>query len=101
MCLIRVRIDLQWIFKIEKRIEFNKTIRLSTHIDIFDEKKIQNFFWEWGVKKSKKKLFNDVKLLEKFICDIQFVEKCSIRGVLTEFCRKPHNASFKHPHDHI
>ena len=39
------------------------------------------------IKKSKKIFwFNDVKLPEKFICDIQFVEKCSIRGVLTKFC---------------
>ena len=53
------------------------------------KKKFQFFFWEWGIKKSKIFFwFNDVKLPEKFICDIQFVEKCSIRGVLTKFCRK-------------
>ena len=56
---------------------------------IFLTKKISIFFLEWGVKKSKNFLwFNDVKLLEKFISDIQFVEKCSIMGVLTKFCRK-------------
>ena len=67
-------------------------------------------------------LFNVVKSPEKFICDIQFVEQCSIRGVLTKFCRKvpfwgpywPLNyfshkrlnfsrqdASFEHPYDYI
>ena len=53
------------------------------------KKKFQNFFLEWGVKKSNFFFwFNDVKLLEKSICDIQFVEKFSIMGVLTKFCRK-------------
>ena len=32
--------------------------------------------------------FNDVKLLEKLVCDIQVVEKCSIRCVLANFYRK-------------
>ena len=68
--------------KIKKRFELVKTIRLSTHVDIFNEKKFQ-FFWEWG---SKSLFFiSNVKLPEKFICDIQFFEKCSIGGVLAIF----------------
>ena len=38
----------------KKRIKLVKTIRLSTHIDIFNEKNFQIFFWDWGIKKSKK-----------------------------------------------
>ena len=58
MCLIRVRIDLQWIFKIKKRIELIKTIRLSTHIDIFDEKKISKLFFGMGGGQKVKKYFS-------------------------------------------
>ena len=60
MCLIRVRIDLQWIFKIKKRIEFIKTIRLSTHIDIFVEKKKFKFFFGNGGSKSKNLFFDSM-----------------------------------------
>ena len=85
------------------------------------KKKFQNFFF--GVKKSKKNFqFYDVKSTEIFIFDIQIVEKCLVRGVLTNFIRKvpfwgpyiplkqfsylPPNlscrgASFEHPYDHI
>ena len=50
---------------------------------MFDENKFKIFLGMGGHF-----LFNDVKLPEKFIYDIQFVEKCSIRGVLANFCRK-------------
>ena len=46
MFLIRVLNDFQWIFDIKKRIQLVKTVRLSTHIDIFGEV----FFWI-GIKK--------------------------------------------------
>ena len=36
----------------KKRIELVRKICLSTHIDIFDEKQNEKFFWEWGLKKS-------------------------------------------------
>ena len=62
-------------------------ICLSTHIDIFDEKKIQNIFWRWGLK-SQKNCLNFVKSPEKFIYDFQSVGKCLIGGALTNFCRK-------------
>ena len=39
MCLIRVRIDLQWIFEIKKRTKLVNTIRLGTRIDILTRKK--------------------------------------------------------------
>ena len=122
-CLIRVRNDLWWIFNIEKRFQLVKTTRLSTHIDIFEEKKISIFFLGWGVKKSKKFFqFYDVKSTEIFIFDIQIVAKCLVRGVLTNFIKKvpfwgpyipskhflypPLNlsrqgASFEHPYDYF
>ena len=74
-------------FKIEKRIKLVKTICLSTLINIFDQKNFSNFFCEWGGVKKSFILFNDEKLPEN-ICDIEFAEKCSIRGLLTFFCRK-------------
>ena len=100
-----------------------KAIRLSTHIDIFEEKRISNFFGVGG-RKVKNFLFrfNDVQSTEFFIFDIQIVEKCLVRGVLTNFIKKvtfwgpyiplkhfsylPLNlscqdASFEHPYDHI
>ena len=38
-------------FKYQKRIELIKTIRLSTHIDIFDEKKFSKLFFGIGGQK--------------------------------------------------
>ena len=55
----------------------------------FEEKKFQNFFLGWGVKKSKIFFqFYDVKSTEIFIFDIQIVAKCLVRGVLTNFIKK-------------
>ena len=116
------RTGLQWILKIIKRMKLVKTIRWSTHIDIFDEKNFSKFFFGMGSQKVIFFLFNDIELLEKIIRDIQFVKKCSIMGVLTKFCRKPpfwgpywplnyfshtpmnlsrQDASFKHPYVYI
>ena len=53
MFLIRVSTDLHEVF-IQKHFQLVKTIRLNTHIDIFEEKKFSNFFFGVGVKKSKK-----------------------------------------------
>ena len=73
-------------FLYQKRFQLVNTISLSTHIDIFEEKKFQNFFLGWGVKKSKFFFqFYDVKSTEIFIFDIQIVAKCLVRGVLTNF----------------
>ena len=110
---IRVRNDLWWISNIKKRFKRVKTIRLSTHNDIFEEKKIQNsiFFSIY-----------DEKSAENFILGIHLVEKCLIRGVLTDFRKNvpfwgPYlswkhfsypslnlsrqGASFKHPYDYF
>ena len=38
--------------------------------------------------KSKKKRINDVKTPENLIFDIEFVEKCSVWGVLANFTKK-------------
>ena len=54
MTLNRVRINLQCIFQIKKRIKLVNTNRLSDHIDISDETKFSIFFFggeDWGVKK--------------------------------------------------
>ena len=51
MFLIRVRNDLLWIFGIKKCFQLVKTIRLSTLVDIFVEKKFKILFWG-GVSKS-------------------------------------------------
>ena len=66
MFLIRVRNDLLWIFGIKKCFQLVKTIRLSTLVDIFVEKKIQNFVLGRGVKKSFFR-FNDAKSTENVI----------------------------------
>ena len=118
MCLIRIRTGLWWNFNLKKRFQLVKTIRLSTHSDIFVKK---NF----GVGGQKSKFcirFYDVKSPEILIFDTQTVEKCSVRGVLTNFNKKvpfwgsyiplkhfsclPLNlscqdTSFKHPYGHI
>ena len=87
------------------------------------KKIFQNFFWGWGVKKSKNFFwFSDVILPEKLIRDNEFVEKNLNGGVLTNFCRKvpfwgpywplnyfscaplnlsPQDASFKYTYDYI
>ena len=44
MFLIGELNDLQSNFSIEKRIQLVKTVRLSTHSDIFEVKKFKNFF---------------------------------------------------------
>ena len=89
MFLIQVRNDLWWIFNIKKRSQLVKTIRLSTHIDIFDEKKFSKFFLGMGGQKVKIFFwFSDVIFPEKLIRDNEFVEKNLNGGVLTNFCRK-------------
>ena len=50
MYLIRVRNELWWIFNMEKRSQLFKTMRLSTHIDIFDEKNFSKLFFGMGSK---------------------------------------------------
>ena len=51
MYLFRVRNDLRRILIIEKRIQLVETIRLSTHIDNFEEEKNQKFYFEGAQKK--------------------------------------------------
>ena len=66
-------------FQYQKRFKRVKTIRLSTHNDIFEEKKFQFFF---GVVGKKIKIFfsiYDKKSAENFILGIHLVEKCLIR----------------------
>ena len=58
----------------KKRFQLVKTIRLSTHNDIFEEKK--SIFFGVGGKKNQNKSINDVKLPENFILGINLVEKC-------------------------
>ena len=100
VCLIRVRNDLWWISNIKKRFKRVKTIRLSTHNDIFEEKKIQIFFGVVGKKNQFFFSIYDEKSAENFILGIYLVEKCLIRGVLTNFCRNipfwGHYLSWKH-----
>ena len=108
-------------FFIKKRFQLVKTIRLSTHNEIFEGKKFKIFF---GVVGKKNLFFSiyDEKSAENFILGIHLVEKCLIRGVLTNFCKNvpfwgPYlswkhfsysplylsrqGASFKHPHDYF
>ena len=108
------------IFYIKKRFQLVKMISLSTHIDIFEEKKFKFFFGDGWSKSQKFFRFNDVKSTEIFSIDIQIVAKYLVRGVLTNFIKKvpfwgpyiplkhfsypPLNfscqgASFKHPFD--
>ena len=47
-----------------------------------------NFFWVWGQKVKKENRFNIVKSTELFIFGIGIVEKCLVRGLLTNFIKK-------------
>ena len=73
--IIRVRNDLQCIFSIKKRIQLLKTVRLSTHIDIFKEKRFQNLFWNRSKKSEKFFLINNVKSAGKFMYEIIIDDK--------------------------
>ena len=42
------------IFLYQKHYQFDKTIRLSTHMDIFDKKKFSKFFFGMGGQKVEK-----------------------------------------------
>ena len=123
MFLIGELNDLQWSFSIEKRIQLVKTVRLSTHTDIFEEKNFSKIFFERGSKKVK--IFfsiNYVKFAEKFNYEIKIDKKWCFDGFLTIFSIKvpfwgpyrpskkfsyaPLNlshqdASFKYPYDYI
>ena len=76
-------------FYIKKRFQLVKKIRLSTHIDIFEEKIFSKIFFGVGGQKVKFFFqFYDVKSTEIFISNIQIVAKCLFRGVLTNFIKK-------------
>ena len=49
------------------------------------ERSLMNLFFGVGGQKVKKNWFNDVKSIEIFINDIQKVEKCLVRAVLTNY----------------
>ena len=76
-------------FDIKQRSQLVKTIRLSTHIDICNEKRFP-FFWDRGQKVKKNFWFNDVILPKEFIHNNEFVEKSLNGGVLTNFLWKSH-----------
>ena len=61
-------------FSIQKRIQLLKKVRLSTDIDILEEK---NKIYLEGGQKSQKKFFsmNNVKIADKFIYEIKINEK--------------------------
>ena len=64
--------DLWWILYIKKRFQLVKKIRLTTHIDNFEEKKIQNFFFEVGQKKPKILIYQLDKFSENWNSDVFF-----------------------------